>query len=102
MRCVILRSRGCALGFVYVVFYIIIRRSPRSNLPDSLFPYTTLFRSRWDGTERLGQPRTARSREIARAMYGGMFETYQTPGGPFDQERWAFADRKSTRLNSSH
>src|SRR3546814_15416248 len=25
-------------------------------------------------------------------MYGGMFETYQTPGGPFDQERWAFAD----------
>src|SRR3546814_2536900 len=34
--------------FVLVVFILIIRRPPRSTRTDTLFPYTTLFRSdRW-------------------------------------------------------
>src|SRR5687768_17630482 len=64
-----------------------IRRPPRSTL----FPYTTLFRS-----APLGSPFGARRRgaaEARRALMGII-----TPGsaglGP--------ADRKSTRLNSSH
>src|SRR3546814_9926598 len=28
-------------------FFLMIRRPPRSTLTDTLFPYTTLFRSRW-------------------------------------------------------
>src|SRR3546814_21187868 len=28
------------------IFFLIIRRPPRSTRPDTLFPYTTLFRSR--------------------------------------------------------
>src|SRR3546814_1408856 len=32
--------------FLLFLFFIIIRRPPRSTLPDTLFPYTTLFRSR--------------------------------------------------------
>src|SRR3546814_1954437 len=29
----------------YCVFFLMIRRPPRSTRPDTLFPYTTLFRS---------------------------------------------------------
>src|SRR3546814_15257453 len=37
-----------------VVFFLMIRRPPRSTRTDTLFPYTTLFRSvfRFDGQER--------------------------------------------------
>src|SRR5947208_11581712 len=58
-----------------------IRRPPRSTL----FPYTTLFRSR-------------RRRSAGRAPDGGGRE------GPADLGARALAggDRKSTRLNSSH
>src|SRR3546814_12288329 len=35
----------CYLIVVYVVFFLMIRRPPRSTRTDTLFPYTTLFRS---------------------------------------------------------
>src|SRR6202166_3272529 len=56
-------------------FFLMIRRPPRSTL----FPYTTLFRSRWPGR---------RGRQPGRAWN-------RLP-------RCATRDRKSTRLNSSH
>src|SRR2546430_6263353 len=64
-----------------------IRRPPRSTL----FPYTTLFRSEqsFSASVRLGQVDTvAHSREqrLALRVFSGR----------------ASADRKSTRLNSSH
>src|SRR3546814_11591653 len=31
----------------YVIFFLMIRRPPRSTRTDTLFPYTTLFRSRF-------------------------------------------------------
>src|SRR3546814_756975 len=31
--------------FLYVIFFLMIRRPPRSTRTDTLFPYTTLFRS---------------------------------------------------------
>src|SRR3546814_4318321 len=38
-----------------VVFFLMIRRPPRSTRTDTLFPYTTLFRSRrWRGRRRSG------------------------------------------------
>src|SRR6266700_2809435 len=55
-------------------FFLMIRRPPRSTL----FPYTTLFRSRPQAGQALGRPAPARR------------------DGPRDR------DRKSTRLNSSH
>src|SRR3546814_15487922 len=33
------------LDFFFVVFFLMIRRPPRSTRTDTLFPYTTLFRS---------------------------------------------------------
>src|SRR3546814_15916716 len=37
------------------VFFLMIRRPPRSTRTDTLFPYTTLFRSVEDLTQTIGQ-----------------------------------------------
>src|SRR3546814_18641656 len=34
-----------SVWFVFIVFFLMIRRPPRSTRTDTLFPYTTLFRS---------------------------------------------------------
>src|SRR2546430_8227295 len=63
-----------------------IRRPPRSTL----FPYTTLFRSR----DRPERPRPLHRERQARGL-----------GPPHDRRAHAterLGDRKSTRLNSSH
>src|SRR5256885_10865857 len=60
-----------------------IRRPPRSTL----FPYTTLFRSPWDGERLRGSPGQLASQVFLLA----------TPFTAANQ-----VDRKSTRLNSSH
>src|SRR6476620_12152196 len=44
-------------------FFLMIRRPPRSTL----FPYTTLFRSRWRDTCRSSRARAARSRRWLRS-----------------------------------
>src|SRR2546430_5593388 len=72
-----------------------IRRPPRSTL----FPYTTLFRSRG-----------GRGREVIGKMpadpIGGEYQHVLRPqGNNRSVQRWQLADgidRKSTRLNSSH
>src|SRR3712207_9275656 len=75
----------CAIGRRYDgFFFLMIRRPPRSTL----FPYTTLFRSRaWHrarpGHDAGGRGRGGRCRVAPRAALGPR-------------------DRKSTRLNSSH
>src|SRR3546814_20370280 len=52
------------------VFFVMIRRPPRSTRTDTLFPYTTLFRSQtWLG---VGVPGTVMGLEAARTKYGSM------------------------------
>src|SRR3546814_11232123 len=73
-------------------FFLMIRRPPRSTRTDTLFPYTTLFRSFYDVESR------------------GPFESYQMLrdlGIPVHLKTLGAhdgypKDRKSTRLNSSH
>src|SRR3712207_8006767 len=67
-----------------------IRRPPRSTL----FPYTTLFRSGAAGGTRL---RTA----LVTATAGVLNEELD-PARAIERPRVHPADRKSTRLNSSH
>src|SRR3546814_13242353 len=38
----------CIYICLFVIFFLMIRRPPRSTRTDTLFPYTTLFRSRYD------------------------------------------------------
>src|SRR3546814_15301282 len=37
----------CMVVILYSIFFLMIRRPPRSTRTDTLFPYTTLFRSIW-------------------------------------------------------
>src|SRR6201989_3694908 len=67
-------SSLCCTSYIFSLFFLMIRRPPRSTL----FPYTTLFRS---------QGRRRR-------LDGGRFSE--------GRRRVARPDRKSTRLNSSH
>src|SRR3712207_8816397 len=90
------------------LFFLMIRRPPRSTL----FPYTTLFRSlhaRVAGRFGRSEPR-ARSREYVSGLVAGLERKNgwtlaerageRSPDGMQRLLRWA--DRKSTRLNSSH
>src|SRR3546814_15544361 len=102
-------------------FFLMIRRPPRSTRTDTLFPYTTLFRSAlW--VLRLGcflsvghlEPQfIAFVAEVLQAtaslflLYGTLhFVGRHPPVMPLAHTIFAItlwtADRKSTRLNSSH
>src|SRR3546814_13377214 len=82
---------------LYVIFFLMIRRPPRSTRTDTLFPYTTLFRSLPRHRRRRpgfpvhvpADPQGARDRRPA--------ERHGAQGA-----RRFLRDRKSTRLNSSH
>src|SRR5258708_32806401 len=71
-------------------FFLMIRRPPRSTL----FPYTTLFRSRRNPRAGRGESRHRRRRRPGPDAR----RTPSSRGGAADGGR----DRKSTRLNSSH
>src|SRR2546430_16617943 len=70
------------LTFLFFFFFLMIRRPPRSTL----FPYTTLFRSRSDNFNRLCRYQSHSALPVATCL-------------PFPVRP---LDRKSTRLNSSH
>src|SRR3546814_4652441 len=44
------------LGYFFFFFFLMIRRPPRSTRTDTLFPYTTLFRSQLPVVRRSVQP----------------------------------------------
>src|SRR3546814_12716932 len=82
-------------GYVFCVFFfLMIRRPPRSTRTDTLFPYTTLFRS-------LAARILRRHAEVV-----GLRSNFTILDAD-DQVRLLkqvlqAEDRKSTRLNSSH
>src|SRR5207249_10524263 len=93
-----------SIVIVGILLFHLLRQPPASTL----FPYTTLFRSR-----RLGLPSPThyprRHAEIGfdRFPYG-IIKRRVLEGGSRDDDDWrighplVFPDRKSTRLNSSH
>src|SRR3546814_3756594 len=88
-------------------FFLLIRQPPRSTRTDTLFPYTTLFRSPSPSTRRAA----CRRRRTSRASSGPCATPGRSRGGgrpagtPRSRSRWGVAavvldqDRKSTRLN---
>src|SRR3546814_12810104 len=96
------------------IFVFMIRRPPSSPRTDTLFPYTTLFRSLRTGT--LG------AAALQEAWLGIRFISYKPYTAAGTRRRWnrtmaellhiaepvearqrpQWRDRKSTRLNSSH
>src|SRR3712207_8779510 len=78
---------------VQLFFFLMIRRPPRSTL----FPYTTLFRSR-SGTPLVDEGHVSREGPIGMAL-----ELHYLIGLRGNPDYYSFTkDRKSTRLNSSH
>src|SRR3546814_13634985 len=59
---------GCELRIVccFFVFFLMIRRPPRSTRTDTLFPYTTLFRSRLIRNAKERRPRSAAACRLCR------------------------------------
>src|SRR3546814_19663565 len=101
MRCV---SMTLIVSLVFFLF-LMIRRPPRSTRTDTLFPYTTLFRSLDDDAELGFQ---ARCVAVAVVAFGQRLR-FQPPRQAIVRlaadprvERVVRRDRKSTRLNSSH
>src|SRR3546814_16672744 len=96
VRVVILSIVGVCYDLVFMVlfFFLMIRRPPRSTRTDTLFPYTTLFRSPrlWDATAIRDLP------VIDFADYMTKDEGLRA----WLQALCSWGDRKSTRLNSSH
>src|SRR5206468_11280076 len=95
----------------------------RRATPTQLFPYTTLFRSWFDGIEMIKQDPTGSYNIVGKALkldaetvsgmlsglkltpYADNAQFYGLAGGKPHYETLfdtAFVDRKSTRLNSSH
>src|SRR3546814_20911072 len=92
-----------------VFFLLMIRRPPRSTRTDTLFPYTTLFRSAFDQQAlqaTLEFAQVLHARDDFLAGIAALFETHATQRLQIDHLRdeqlASAADRKSTRLNSSH
>src|SRR3546814_11168327 len=96
-----------------------IRRPPRSTRTDTLFPYTTLFRSAegdWDSRKQEFQDRVLESLfrfapNLRHHILGchtitplDLERTYGITGGNIFHVAMTIEhiDRKSTRLNSSH
>src|SRR3546814_14125005 len=120
----------------FICFFLIIRRPPRSTRTDTLFPYTTLFRSSAtdhsrgiarsatttrthpDNSEgglggRWAQRRRGRQRRCIEQTWHGVNRgerrwinrrrhDRRQRGGTHRRASALIADRKSTRLNSSH
>src|SRR3546814_15142038 len=92
--------------YMIIIFFLMIRRPPRSTRTDTLFPYTTLFRSS-DGAmdEWRGGPTGRPGRRTGDGkMLRVTFCLKRLPGltRVEFQDYWRNQDRKSTRLNSSH
>src|SRR3546814_12111514 len=90
---------------IFCFFFLMIRRPPRSTRTDTLFPYTTLFRSAdlaslnfeymlYHHIEPLNRAKATTTLDMNYRLAQTTLITETA------QEQ--FGDRKSTRLNSSH
>src|SRR3546814_13738442 len=92
---------------VWFIFFLMIRRPPRSTRTDTLFSYTTLFRSEGDGLAGQGLDDDLHSTAQAEhQVEGGLLLDVVVRQGAAVLQLLACEDealdRKSTRLNSSH
>src|SRR3546814_13334103 len=99
----------CALSVVVLdVFFLMMRLPPRSTRTDTLFPYTTLFRSKAVAGQVFAQSFEALLRLVDRRHApagGGKLHRLAAGRGAEVKDTAPLSraqDRKSTRLNSSH
>src|SRR3546814_19329059 len=98
--------------FVCLFFCLMIRRPPIATRTDTLFPYTTLFRSFQLCNTSANNPWQLTGNAAAQAAAGANINcTFAegprtangvTVGETIGDHYFPTSDRKSTRLNSSH
>src|SRR3546814_11464625 len=103
--CVLCYSMLCVstmcLSVIYV-FFLMIRRPPRSTRTDTLFPYTTLFRSPAMISRQVAAEGVQRIVVVTDEPEKYPAGTNWAPGVAIEHRDHLDRDRKSTRLNSSH
>src|SRR3546814_11267194 len=100
---------------ILVFFFLMIRRPPRSTRTDTLFPYTTLFRSsvadnfimlkdrkEWPEPRKPRDQLVAELNKAVNEVPGNNYEFTQPVKMRMNELIAGVRDRKSTRLNSSH
>src|SRR3546814_11421820 len=96
-----------------IIFFLMIRRPPRSTRTYTLFPYTTLFRSLiLIGNKAVGFFKRIGGKVLATTSHLGdkpqleqLFGVIKVLSDAYREgsvDRVYVVDRKSTRLNSSH
>src|SRR3546814_20352974 len=91
--------------FVVILFFLMLLLQPRATRTNTLFPYTTLFRSQRvsDLAVHRGDGFRHALAEVASRVAVAQFDRFMRAGRGARRHRGAAeADRKSTRLNSSH
>src|SRR3546814_17577136 len=95
--------------YYFVFFFLMIRRPPRSTRTDTLFPYTTLFRSplllaiaRSQVTAQSLASAPSIRLEQSKTALADAFQDLLEWGVRHEASDIHLKDRKSTRLNSSH
>src|SRR3546814_13099433 len=102
--------------YTFFVFFLMRRRPPRSTRTDTLFPYTTLFRSlslpqqllgafALAAVLNMGVVAPAAARDNQRSEHADKDKKHDKARANDRQDarrQQAARDRKSTRLNSSH
>src|SRR3546814_12563016 len=83
----VLLSITCLTLFIvddsfFFFFFLMIRRPPRSTRTDTLFPYTTLFRSGAGGTGRAGRSSAIAAEPTAGRSRSGIAGTLASPPAP--------------------
>src|SRR3546814_19750115 len=92
----------------FCFFFLMIRRPPRSTRTDTLFPYTTLFRSAARETGDMAAELLFEGRRPGHELETeAVIDHREAAGGERDAPLVGASDvfprdRKSTRLNSSH
>src|SRR3546814_17432138 len=106
---------------LFIFFFLMIRRPPSATRTDTLFPYTTLFRSQGGGMNAMKHSKPIRRPQLLATALATLLAPlpawaqhadHMPPPPPVPQEaqsdkpeevkQEAPEDRKSTRLNSSH
>src|SRR3546814_8350006 len=92
----------CALvAFSVCIFFLMIRRPPRSTRTDTLFPYTTLFRSNWTTTGQRARPCVEQCR-LARRLDSKLRDRAVADPVVRDGARLAAGRRLATRCIRRH